>query len=249
MRTKSTRLSRATRFESTDFWLISCTAGLICTLLLFHYTRLDLTIQQHFYDAASGAWVWDRDEPVTKLIFYDGIKRILVSLAVSILVALVIDRFRPVLGSFRRPLTIVLLSLIIVPGTVGILKANTNTPCPRDISSFGSELPYVGVLDAWPEGTKPAELQRCYPAGHASGGFALLALVLLGRSRYQRLGLALTALTIGWSMGLYKTVIGDHFFSHTLITMFLAIIIISCLNRFYPQQHSERSSQCGKPSS
>ncbi len=37
----------------------------------------------------------------------------------------------------------------------------------------------------------------------------------------------ITALIIGWSMGIYKMAIGDHFFlSHTLITMILAWLII-----------------------
>ncbi|SFV54930.1 PAP2 family protein [hydrothermal vent metagenome] len=35
-----------------------------------------------------------------------------------------------------------------------------------------------------------------------------------------------TGMIIGWSMGLYKMMIGDHFLSHTLITMVLAWLII-----------------------
>ena len=31
---------------------------------------------------------------------------------------------------------------------------------------------------------------------------------------------------IGWSMGTYKMLIGDHFLSHTVITMILAWLLI-----------------------
>ena len=34
------------------------------------------------------------------------------------------------------------------------------------------------------------------------------------------------ALVIAWSMGLYKILLGDHFLSHTIITMIMAWLII-----------------------
>lgn len=34
------------------------------------------------------------------------------------------------------------------------------------------------------------------------------------------------AMVIGWSMGSYKMLIGDHFLSHTVITMILAWLLI-----------------------
>ncbi|HIP14233.1 MAG TPA: PAP2 family protein, partial [Sulfurimonas autotrophica] len=45
------------------------------------------------------------------------------------------------------------------------------------------------------------------------------------------------AMIVGWSMGLYKMIIGDHFFSHTLITMILAwfiiLLIVKIVNKIY----------------
>ncbi|KAB7890023.1 PAP2 family protein, partial [Poseidonibacter ostreae] len=34
------------------------------------------------------------------------------------------------------------------------------------------------------------------------------------------------ALTVGWSMGTYKMLIGDHFLSHTIITMLIAWLLV-----------------------
>ena len=239
MRTKRALLSKSTNIESNGFWLAFSISGLLLTLLLSHITDIDLVIQASLFDTASGNWLLDRDEPTLKLLFYDGIKGILVLLAVLLLALLVVDRFWPILGTLRRASTIALLSLILVPGTVGVIKATSNTPCPRDLSSFGGHLPYVDVLDSWPAGSQPAELQQCYPAGHASGGFALLAFTLLASSLQGRAALAVMALFIGWSMGIYKMAIGDHFLSHTLVTMLIGIFIISCLHRYFPK--TERS--------
>ncbi|KAB7881964.1 PAP2 family protein, partial [Poseidonibacter ostreae] len=34
------------------------------------------------------------------------------------------------------------------------------------------------------------------------------------------------ALSVGWSMGTYKMLIGDHFLSHTIITMLIAWLLV-----------------------
>ena len=43
------------------------------------------------------------------------------------------------------------------------------------------------------------------------------------KNKYLALGIAMV---IGWSMGIYKMLIGDHFLSHTIITMIIAWLII-----------------------
>ncbi|MBD3841537.1 MAG: phosphatase PAP2 family protein [Campylobacterales bacterium] len=72
----------------------------------------------------------------------------------------------------------------------------------------------------------------CWPAGHASGGFALLSLFFLFRSQKNKIKAITLALVLGWSMGIYKMMIGDHFLSHTIITMLLAWIIVNLVNLF-----------------
>jgi len=73
---------------------------------------------------------------------------------------------------------------------------------------------------------------KCWPAGHASGGFALLSLFFLFKSRKNKKIAIITALSVGWAMGLYKMVIGDHFLSHTIITMMLAWLIVLIIAKF-----------------
>ena len=46
----------------------------------------------------------------------------------------------------------------------------------------------------------------------------------------------IVAISIGWIIGSYKMIIGDHFFSHTLITMIISwliiLIIVRVVNKF-----------------
>ena len=67
---------------------------------------------------------------------------------------------------------------------------------------------------------------KCWPAGHASGGFALLSLFFLFKTEKNRKKSIVFALIVGWSMGLYKMFVGDHFLSHTIITMVLSWLLI-----------------------
>lgn len=39
------------------------------------------------------------------------------------------------------------------------------------------------------------------------------------------------AISIGWALGLYKMFIGDHFLSHTLVTMLLAWLMILLISQ------------------
>ena len=99
-------------------------------------------------------------------------------------------------------------------------------PCPKNEITYGGKMPRTAVWQRYKKPYKSMPKIACWPAGHASGGFALLSLFFLFKSRKNRkLALAL-ALTVGWSMGLYKMLIGDHFLSHTVITMLLAWLLI-----------------------
>ena len=63
-------------------------------------------------------------------------------------------------------------------------------------------------------------------------GFALMALYFVGSSkRTRRLGLA-AGISAGWSMGLYQMLCGQHYFSHTIVAMQIAWLMIMLLNAF-----------------
>jgi len=204
-------------------------AGLLAVLVYFELTPVDMVLQARLYDTAGGGWWWDRNEPVARFLLYDGIKALYVLFAAALLALLVLFRKRRFVAGNRRGLFIVLLSLVLVPLAANMLKASTNVACPRALSQFGGSLPYVKLLEPYPAGRRPAQRQRCFPAGHASGGFALMSLYYLPGSWRRRRYALLFGLVAGWTTGLYKMVIGDHYLSHTVVSMLMAWLIINAV--------------------
>ncbi|QOP43474.1 phosphatase PAP2 family protein [Sulfurimonas sediminis] len=200
---------------------------LFLSIIFFGITDVDLSLQDQFYNFSTHKWILFWGEQPYKFIFYDGIKKLLIAFAVSLLLALIFFRKTKLVNDYKRGMIIVILSAIFVPLIASSIKGETNMPCPKDEVRYGGVYPRTAVWQNYtPEFKLHHHKSKCWPAGHASGGFALLSLVFLFHKRRNKIIASAVALTIGWSMGLYKMLIGDHFFSHTVITMVLAWLII-----------------------
>ena len=205
---------------------------LIAVITLFQFSNLDIFVQNFFYNFETKNWIIDKDEPILKFFFYDGIKNLLILFAVNILIFLIFLRKKELIQEYKKGLIIVLLSAIFVPIIISSLKAISNTPCPCNIVNFNGTYPETKVFDSYPKDFIQTSKAKCWPAGHASGGFALMALFFLFKTpKNQKRALAV-ALVIAWSMGLYKMLLGDHFLSHTIITMIMAWLIILIIVKF-----------------
>ena len=199
---------------------------LIAVITLFQFSNLDIFIQSFFYNFDTKNWLIDKNEPILKFFLYDGIKNLLILFAVAILFSLIFLRKKELIQEYKKGLIIVLLSAIFVPVIIGSLKAISNTPCPCNLVNFNGTYPDTKVFDSYPKDFIQTSKAKCWPAGHASGGFALMALFFLFKTpKNQKRALA-AALVIAWSMGLYKMLLGDHFLSHTIITTIMAWLII-----------------------
>jgi membrane-associated PAP2 superfamily phosphatase len=166
------------------------------------------------------------------MIFYDGPKALIILTAVAALVlALAPARWRDRLHFGRRDLWVAVLTLVTLPVLAGIGKDFTNVFCPSEIRRYGGEAPYVKLCEPYPANDRPARKGHCFPAGHASGGFALLGLMWLRRTRAWRLGGLALGLGTGWWMGGYQMLKGAHYLSHTVTTMLLAWIVMLAWRR------------------
>lgn len=210
-------------------------------ILFFSLSNMDFWIQDAFFNQQTHQWIVDRELQPYKFIFYDSIKRLLILFAVAILISLIFFRKREKIIAYKKGLIIVLLSAIFVPLSVGFLKKESHMPCPKNEIHYGGVYPKTALWESYPSSFKASQNIRCWPAGHASGGFALLSLFFLFKSRKNRILSIAFALSIGWSTGLYKMLIGDHFFSHTLITMLLAWLIILLLASWVNKGSTEQN--------
>lgn len=202
------------------------TLALLLVVAFFELTSVDMWLQQHFYSNGLGTWIIDHDAQPWRTLLYTGIKKVFIVFAVALLLMVTLMHRRlPWVAANRRELVVVLLTLVLLPLLVNFLKWYTDVPCPRDIEAFGGLAPYVTLFEHYPSSFHHDASLRCYPAGHASGGFALMSLYFLFKQRRHRwLGLGV-GLATGWVTGLYKMAIGDHFLSHTVVSMLLAWLV------------------------
>lgn len=199
---------------------------LIATILIFEFSDYDILVQNYFY--RNNSWIIDRNNSLLKFIFYDGLKKLIILFFIMIFLSLFFLK-KPFIENNKKILIIILLSGILIPSIVGILKASTNMPCPRNLSYFGNNYPSVGLFEHYPKNFIQPKKIKCWPAGHASGGFSLMSLILLFKSRKNKTIALLPILVIAWSMSLYKMAIGDHFLSHSIITMIISWLVILIL--------------------
>lgn len=208
-------------------------AGIVLVVLLEQFTGLDGWVQSLFYDEAAGGWLIDRDAAFFRLVFYDGPKRLLVGVGVlAVLVALwgaVRSASGRSDGRIWRPALVVALSLAVVPSVVGALKSATHIYCPYHLQTYGGSVPETRLLDRFPADFERPFEGRCFPAGHASGGFALMALGAVARTRRGRFAGYGAGFAMGGAMGFYQMAVGAHFLSHTLVTLLIAVGCIAVL--------------------
>ena len=215
---------------------------LIGMLLALENTGWDMAIQKRFF--VNDHWLVDYAQPVLHFIFYDAAKKSLVLYAILILLGLVLSFVFPKLRRFRtRNNVFILICLLMVPAIVGLGKKQTNVHCPYQLQEFGGVAPYVTLFEA----SKTEARGRCFPAGHASGGFALLLFVMIASTRRRQFVALGGAMAMGWAMGGYQMLNGRHFLSHTLATMLIAWIIVlivhMLLYRDYPDGPSPAQSR------
>lgn len=223
--------SSSPRHDHRQPWWLAW-ASLVAALALFEFTPLDLVVQDWCYDFAAGRWVVDGNEPVGRFWFYNGPKFGVILTGVG-LIALGLGpaRWRVRLGFGRRAIGVAVLTLATVPALVGFGKSTTNIFFPSEIRRYGGDVPYVRLFEAHPAQAGETRRGHGFPAGHASGGFALIALAGLRPERRWRLfGWAL-GLGAGWWMGGYQMLKGAHYLSHTVVTMVLAWIILLAWQR------------------
>ncbi len=216
-------MSRASGYWGMDraFWPV---LGLLAVVLIgFEFTDLDLAVQDRLFDFQANQWRVDRDDPLLRTLFYTGPKVLLILVGVGV-IALVVgpagwrERCGLSYPTGRRHLLVLLATLATGPALVGFGKNVTNVFCPSEIRRYGGDVPYVTLCGAYPEGDRPERKGHCFPAGHASGGFALVALAGLAQTRRgRRLGMA-AGMVAGGIMGTYQMLKGAHYLSHTVFT-------------------------------
>ncbi len=106
---------------------------------------------------------------------------------------------------------------------VSLLKGLSPASCPWDLHDYGGLARYASHWTLRPDGGSG----HCFPAGHASSGFAFLSGYFAFRevdAPVARAWLA-AALGVGLLFGLGQQLRGAHFMSHTLWTAWICWVV------------------------
>lgn len=200
------------------------TAAALAGLIAWDLSGLDLWLAR-FAGTPSGFPA--RDGVFLTLVLHDG-ARALAGLLLACLAIGTVLPFGPLRAlTFARRLWLlgVVAGGLLVPAALKRLSA---TSCPWDLRDFGGAYSFV---PHWRWGQTDGGPGHCFPAGHASAGFAWVA----GYFAWPRGSAAarrhvVSALAAGLVLGLAQQLRGAHFMSHTLWTAWICWTWAWCLS-------------------
>lgn len=214
--------------------VIGLSVGIIllsAVLLLEYYTDWDILIQEHFFDRANNRWkIYPALHKQLSVIFYSGLKNLLIFTAVICLAWLSASIHYRRLRADNKPFLIMLLSIIFVPTIVAGAKYITNVYCPYQLDIYNGLYPFVRIIDSYPLDFIQPKPGRCFPAGHATAGFAFMALFYCFKTTWKRWAGLTTGLTLGWMASIYQMYRGQHFLSHSVFSMVASFMVIMAIN-------------------
>lgn len=126
---------------------------------------------------------------------------------------------------YHRQFLWVFVGMLITTSSISILKHLSIHACPWSLIDYGGTQPLISIFGSLPEG---AIQGHCFPGGHASGGFALMAFYFGFRDtlpKIAKVGLIL-GLAFGFAMGWAQMMRGAHFLSHNLWTAWIVWMLL-----------------------
>ena len=197
-------------------------------LLAMETTGIDTVVSNWFFDPVAGVFPL-RYNNILEIVGHQWTKQLVIVLACSVIGAYLLSFLLQGLKPQRRLLLFLSLAMTLAPLAVVVLKAISFRHCPWSLQEYGGFAPHLSLFDAGPPGML---LGHCFPSGHASTGFCLLAFYFAGLALGNR-RLALAGLWGGFAAGLLlgmaRVVQGAHFLSHNLWSGLVCWLVILAL--------------------
>lgn len=209
--------------------------AIAASLLLINYSNIDVKIQNYFFDFDKKIWIIDSSESIKKFFFYKLPKISFAIAAVACAVFAILGFKKKSQFAFqnRHKFLLIFLGMIFIPLIAGNIKKFTNIYCPSQLEIYGGNYPYVKILDSYDADFHQAKKGKCFPAGHAITGFALMILFFALEKKRNRILSLIFANLIGWITGIYQMLKGAHFLGDTLIAMLLCFLLAAIITKIY----------------
>lgn len=221
-----------------SFWLPNIALPLIIGIILaFVYprTRLDASLIQPFYDAHALVFPLKNDSFLEN-VMHKGLRNLMIVISLIMLGLWIfgLKIWSPVsknlndihwLKVYHRQYLWIFVAMVISTSAISVLKHLSIHSCPWDIMAYGGKEPWIPLFGNLPIGAKSG---HCFPGGHASGGFALIAIYFGFRDSFPKLAKAglIFGMVFGFAMGWGQMMRGAHFMSHNLWTAWIVWMLL-----------------------
>ncbi|OEO24883.1 phosphatidic acid phosphatase [Pseudomonas sp. J237] len=228
--------------SSRTFYLFNVWLPLLCAVaifVIFDMTNIDVAISNWFYDPATHSFVLQHSVLFEKATHkwpriipnWTGEFAIIGSLLSFVWPLLSKGQHPKMLGTLqrfklagplrwfaehRRDLLFIVVSFAITTGFIHYFKSHTSIYCPVETTLYGGLQAKMEWYENFTLLNKAGD-GRCWPGGHASGGFTMLALYFVARRyRWQHAYKLLGAIMLlGFIFGTTRVFQGWHYMSHT----------------------------------
>ena len=189
---------------------------------------IDFWVQGFLY--TNKVWLIDGTDQTLKFFIYEGPKKLLMILCGALLITTLIHRLLRGKQAWHGRVFFFLTCMISVPMVISLLKEVTCIYCPGQLIDFGGTHTLRPLFDFSQLPTFEGR-GKCYPAGHATAGFALMSLYyVFNRPMLRWCGL-IFGVILGSILAFYQMAKGAHFLSHSLATFGLSWVIIVGVHR------------------
>ncbi len=197
------------------FWLLhGVLPGMLFLPLAFAFEHwpIDFWVADHFYDSVRANWTGGGTWWAKGVIHEGGSRLIMIVWLSSFVLCAASLKFDRLLV-WRRPVLFVGLNVLVCTSLIALIKHYSNVDCPEDLLRYGGDRSYVHVFADKPDS---APRGACFPGGHSSGAFSLMAFYFLLRERGSRRALPVLAgmLVLGGIYAVGQWARGEHLPSH-----------------------------------
>jgi len=188
----------------------------LLAVLAWDASGLDLTLAQLSGGAAGFVW---RDHVLLSNVLHSGARAVGWGVLLAC-TALAVWPLGPLKALSARERGGWVGSIWLALLVVVLLKGLSRTSCPWDLEVFGGSAQH---LSHWAWGSTDGGPGHCFPAGHASTGFAFVAGAFWLTPHRPPLARRwwVAAVAAGTVLGVAQQLRGAHFMSHTLWTAWL----------------------------
>jgi lipid A 4'-phosphatase len=210
--------------------LLACFAA--ASLLLAAFPRLDISVSRMFFD--KGFYLQQR---WWTTLTHESMGYFLVIAMTAVVGLYVWNKLatRNLCGVDGKRVVYLFLVLIVGAGLIVnvVLKDNFGRARPRDIAEFGGAQLYTPPFVA----SNACHKNCSFSSGEAAGGFFAVAVAwALGRRR----ALVAAGLALGAFVSFCRVATGAHFFSDTVVSFFVMLLVADVLYHYLVSAESER---------